>query len=164
MKRLLSIIVIFVLIGCFTTAYGQHRFEMKEKAFLDQSDDDSKTSAVLIPWNAIYIGVFIPDLDDNSTVGIEIFQHDGNIDADNDGKVDGISASELVSSADTNWVPVVDLSDGQDAIICASTYDPCFVDITPFVAACRGHYMRLTCGTAQTADETFWVVIGSSHF
>jgi len=162
MKKLLSIIAIILLIGCFVSISWAARFEVKEKATLDQSQDDSKTSAVFVPWNAIYLGVFIPDLDDNSTVGIEVFQHDGNLDVDNDGKVDGISTSELVSNVDTNWVPVVDISDGQDAVICASTYDPCYVDITVFVAGCRGHYIRLTCASAQSADEEFWVVIGSS--
>jgi len=128
------------------------------KAQLDVSTDKQKTDAVYIPEHVSYIGVVIPDLNntDNPSVGLEMY----NWAALSNGK-NGVDSSKLAASADTNWTPVLDNSDGSDAEICATAKDPGFVDITPFVASCRGTWIRFTLSVGTNAtDADFYVYIG----
>lgn len=157
MKKLILIISI-ILFACFNaTAAPLPGAEKKAAMFHDMSVDNAKTNAFQVPWNTVYIGVFIPSID-NGTVGIEVYQHGAHVDT----LYTDVSAADLLSSSDTNWVPVIDLSDGADAVILASGSDPGFVDITPFVAALRGHWIRFTSAAQSSSDITYWVIFGSA--
>jgi hypothetical protein len=121
---------------------------------LTHTVDTQKTTAFLIPTDATYVGVFVPDLNNanNPTVGIEVYQHSGVAAQD-------VAVASLLASADTNWVPVLDNTDGADVVICATTKDPGYVDITPFLGALRRYWIRFTVSVAETATSTWWVVV-----
>jgi len=155
MKKVAALIVGLLLVPALCLGA---RYEEKKSVSLVRGTDEYKTSAAQVPWNATYVGVFIPSVAEDGTVGIEVYQHGANTEA-----IIGalVGAAALGADKDTDWVPIVDLSDGQDAVIAASTYDPCFVDITPFVIGFRGHYIRFTISAQQTtADSTWWIVFG----
>lgn len=71
------------------------------------------TPGVVIPDYARHVGVFIPDVhsSNNPNLGLEV-SWDG-----------------------TNWFPVIDPTDGQDLVIMATTYDPCYRDLSDYLAA-----------------------------
>jgi len=156
MRKIIALIVSLLLLPCVCLAV---EYEEKKSVLLTRSVDTQKTYAFQVPWDVTYVGVFIPEID-NGTVGVEVYQHGANTATIISSLV---GSSALLPSADTNWLPVLDLSDGEDAIICASGYDPGFIDLTPFVASSRGHYIRFTCATVQTtADTTWWIVFGTA--
>lgn len=113
----------------------------------DISVDTEKTNKVPIPDWARCVGVMIPSID-NGAVGIEVYESA-------DTAYQNVAAALLLSSADTNWIPVLDLLDGADAEICASGSDPGYIDITPLLGALRNVWIRFTM-TAQTTGDTTW--------
>jgi hypothetical protein len=156
MKKVIALIVGLLLLSCICFAA---EYEEKKSVLLTRSVDTQKTYAFQVPWDVTYVGVFIPTID-SGTVGVEAYQHGANTTTIIGGLV---GSSALLPSADTNWLPVLDLSNGQDAVVCDSGYDPGFVDLTPYVASLRGHYIRFTCATVQTtADTTWWIVFGTA--
>lgn len=113
----------------------------------DISVDTQKTNKVPIPDWARCIGVMIPSID-NGAVGIEVYESGTTVYWD-------VAAALLLASADTNWIPVLDLLDGNDAEICASDKDPGYIDITPLLGALRNVWIRFTM-SAQTTGDTTW--------
>jgi hypothetical protein len=142
MKRIITATLIFLFMA-FPAIAGKTSF------LHDFSVDNAKTNAVLIPTSAKYVGVLVPSIT-NGDVGIEVYES-GAIESGN------ISSAALLASSDTNWNPVIDNADGADAVINASGSDPGWVDITPFVAALKGRYIRFTIGAAQSADTTWYL-------
>jgi len=121
-----------------------------KKSFIhDISVDTTKTNAVPIPDWARCIGVMIPSIDDGS-VGIEVYESV-------DTAYQNVAAALLLSSADTNWNPVLALLDGDDEVICASGKDPGYVDITLLLGALRNVWIRFTVSAQTTADTTWYM-------
>ena len=116
----------------------------------DISVDTQKTNAVYVPDKVAYIGVNVPSID-NGNVGIEVYEsrHINSVTIKSTNAV-------LLSSADTNWTPIIDNATGQDVVMLDSTYDPAYVDITPFLGGLRNVYIRFTIATAQTTGDTEW--------
>lgn len=119
-------------------------------ALLDFSTDDDATEWFDVPPWALFVGVFIPTLTNDADVGIEVSRDGG-----------------------TTPVPVVDLADGNDLVICGSTDDPAYVDISDYIRAFVGNRksataeaagvrptkFRFTVSVAEdTADMPFYVV------
>lgn len=121
----------------------------KQQFLHDYSVDVRKTNAVLVPAYAKQIGVMIPDID-AANVGIEVYES-GSTDTED------IAAASLLASADTDWNPVLDPSDGQDVVICASDYDPGFVEITDFIGSLKDKYIRFTMDADQDEDHNWYL-------
>lgn len=110
--------------------------------------DTQKTAAVRLPNSFSYVAIFIPDLNVDANIGLEVYPSAG---------PNKVASASLAASSDTGWHPVLDNSDGQDAVICASTYDPGVVDITPFIAGFPGQWIRCTASVAQGTTTT-WIM------
>lgn len=145
MKRILLTLTLLLFLAVPVLAQDKISF------IHDISVSTTRTNAVPIPDWAKWVGVMIPDLDAGA-IGIEVYESGS-------GAYYDVAASALLASATTNWSPVLDISDGQDAVICASGSDPGYVDIIPFLGALRNVWIRFTVGTQTTADTTWYLYV-----
>lgn len=107
--------------------------------------DDYKSEAFIVPEWADYTAVFIPAIVDGA-VSLEWID------------ILNTTAAKVLPSADTDWHPVGDPTDGADAVICASGNDPMIVDISLFVRGLAGTgYVRIITAGQQTAKVYFTI-------
>ena len=102
-------------------------------------DASGTTSAAFtIPKYALFCGAVFPAMDDGA-IGLEL------------------------TLDNSTYVPIIDPADGQDLVLAASTYDPCFIDFSDFVRAVprsvNRNKLRFTCAAqvsgAVTINVTF---------
>ena len=93
-------------------------------------DVDAKNSeSFRVPRWATFVGVYIPSI------------------------VDGIISLE-VSKDDTTFIPVGDIVDGADFVVCASGSDPIYADISPLIASVPiDWFLRIVSQNTQTATD-----------
>lgn len=88
------------------------------------------SASFYVPYWALFVGLGLPAMDDG-VIGLE-------------GSWDG-----------TNYHPLLDVSDGQDLVICASGSDPGIIDITDFVRFVpQTLALRLTCSAQSSGAVT----------
>lgn len=93
------------------------------------------SGAFQIPQYATFVGVYVPDIDAaNVTL-------------------------QMALTSDGTYVDVLDETDGQAAVICASGSDPGFIDVTKFVRGIPAtYYLKIKTSAAQnSAAVTFTV-------
>ena len=100
----------------------------------DISEDADYSQSFQIPDWAVFVGIYVPTIT-NANLVLE------------------------VSLDDSTFVPVIDLGDGQDLIIVASSYDPCYVDVSDHLRSIpRGNYVRIASSASQlTTDKSLTV-------
>ncbi len=119
-------------------------YEKFEVKVLGATGDDYKSQAFQLPEWANYTGIFIPTLDVVGDISLEWMDEKN------------ATAAKLLPTANTDWHPVGDPTDGADAVICVSGNDPMVVDVSVFVRALSGKgYLRVVCAGQQTASVTF---------
>lgn len=100
----------------------------------DISEDADYSESFVVPDWAVFVGIYVPTIT-NANLTLQ------------------------VSLDDSTFVPVIDLGDGQDLIIVASTYDPCYVDVSDHLRTIpQGTYVRVASSTSQlTTDKSLTI-------
>ena len=94
---------------------------------LTVADDATVSAGFQVPKWAIFCGVWLVDCD-AADVGIQICDTESG-----------------------TYVPIIDITDGDDLIIVASGADPCWVDFSDFVRAVPySYWLQLTFSAAQS--------------
>lgn len=111
------------------------QFEKKDVAVL--INGTYSAGFAVEPW-AVYYGAFFPDMDAGA-IGLAV-------------SIDG----------GTTYYPVLDPSDGADAVLCASGSDPGVVDFSDWIRFLHqntGYLARFTCASQTTKAVTITVMM-----
>ena len=107
--------------------------------------DTQKTYPVQVPEWTINALLFVPALNVNSVVSMEMIE------------IEDVTAAKLIPDQDTDWKAV--LTEGEASQIVASGVEDCWIDITEFIRACPPNcFVRFVMAQAQGADST-WIIV-----
>lgn len=112
----------------------------KETALTVANGGTNSSSFRLQPWTT-FVGLYMPAMD-NGDIKMEYTRDD------------------------STWIQVLDPTDGEDLVICASGQDPGFIDISDYVRAFpRGttelYALRVTCAAQTSGAVTLYLMEAS---
>jgi len=111
----------------------------------DFSVKDTKSNAVQVPDWVENVLLFVPALNVNCIVSMELIE------------IEDVTAAYLLASNDTGWKAVK--TEGEATQIVASGIEDCWIDVSEYVRSCPPNcFIRFVMASAQAADSS-WIIV-----